>query len=135
MIPVIDVRSLLAKNTYEGTLAFDYEPEEDLLDIPFVHFSSPVHAALRYEIFEDDTVEVEGTITFSLAGECSRCLAPAEQKFTGEVKGLFEKGEGDGETYGYVHVVKLEELMKDSLLFALPSRLLCESCSDSDDGE
>ena len=133
MIPEIDVRSLSAKKQYEGTLAFDFEPEDGSLEIPFVSFSSPVHAELRYEILEDGTVEVRGTVTFSLKGACSRCLENAEQTFTGEVDALFEEGEGDGETYGYHRVVKLSELMHDSLLFALPSRLLCKACIDQEE--
>ena len=133
MIPKIDVRSLLAKKNYEGVLVFDYEPEKDILDIPLVELSSPVHAELRYEIFEDDSVEVKGTLTFTLTGECSRCLAPAEQRFEGEVKGLFEPGEGDGVTYGYTHVIVLHELLRDALLFALPPRVLCGNCIDDDE--
>ena len=128
MIPEIDVKSLVAKRKYEGELAFDYEPESGLNDIPFVAFSSPVRAKLRYEILEDDGVEVRGNIAFSLKGACSRCLSDAEEHFLGEVEGLFVKGEGDGETYGYTHTVRLEELLRDSLLFALPARLLCERC-------
>ena len=126
----IDVRSLSAKRIYEGELAFDYEPESGLLDIPFTEFASPVHAELRYKIAEDQTVEVTGMIAFTLKGACSRCLEPAERRITGEVNGIFETPEGDGETYGYRNVVKLDELLRDSLLFALPSRLLCDACID-----
>ncbi|MBR7185880.1 MAG: hypothetical protein IKD43_00035 [Clostridia bacterium] len=132
MIPDIDVRSLLAKKIYVGTLVFEYEPEEDILDIPYTKFSSPVKAELRYEIFEDNSVEVKGSITFSLKGACSRCLEPAEKCYTEEVEALFETPEGDGETYGYQHVVKLNEFLRDALLFALPSRLLCGNCGDPD---
>ncbi len=132
MIPEIDVRSLWAKKTYEGGLAFDYEPEEGLLDIPFVAFSSPVHAELRYAILEDGAVDVRGSITFTLRGACSRCLAEAEQTFTGEVDGLFERGKGDGMTYGYTNTVVLTELLRDALLFALPPRLLCGNCIDGE---
>ena len=132
MIPEIEVRSLKAKKECEGELHFSYEADPALLDIPFVTFSSPVSADLRYAILEDDSVEVDGTITFSLKGECSRCLAPAEGAITGEVSGLFVVGEGDGETYGYRRNVDLGELLRDALLFALPARLLCGKCSDEE---
>ncbi len=134
MIPVIDVRSLWAKNLREGSLDFSYEAEAGLLEIPFVEFSSPVHAVLSYRIFEDRTVEVKGKLVFSLKGDCSRCLSPAEETFEGEVYGLFETPRGDGETYGYQNAVHLTELLRDSLLFALPSRLLCAAC-EKEDGE
>ena len=132
MIPVIDVRRLSAKKIYEGELDFSYEPEEGLLEIPFVKFSSPVRALLSYRILEDGAVEVKGKLLFTLAGECSRCLSPAEKQIAGEVFGLFETPEGDGETYGYRTVVDLTELLRDALLFALPARLLCKACEEED---
>lgn len=128
MFPKIDVRSQTAKNIDSGTLSFEYEAE-DLLDIPYVEFSAPVKAEFVYEISEDDTVEVKGRITFTLKGACSRCLAEAEQTFTAEAEGVFEPGEGDGETYGYVNGrISLEEFLRDALAFALPPRLLCGAC-------
>ena len=126
---VIDVRSLVAKKIYRGELAFEDVPEEGLNDIPYVKFSGPVSVKLHYEIFEDDSVEVKGSIAFTLTGACSRCLEPAEERFTGEVDGLFVTPEGDGETYGYQNVICLDELLRDALLFALPPRLLCERCA------
>ena len=121
----IDVRALTAKKIDSGELSFEFEPDEGLLDIPYVGFSGPVKAALRYRIFEDGAVEVKGSLTFTLEGACSRCLAPARQTFTEEAEGLFETPEGDGETYGYVNVITLDEFLRDALLFALPARLLC----------
>ncbi len=132
MIPVIEVRSLVAKRIYEGTLDFEFDPEEGLLDIPFVEFSSPVHAKLGYQIFEDDSLEIKGSISFHLKGACSRCLAPAERCVIQEVDAVFEVGKGDGVTYGYQNVVKLDELLHDTLLFAFPSRFLCGNCGDPD---
>ncbi len=131
MIPTIDVRISVARGEYAGTLSFEYDPEAELLDIPYAEFSSPVRAELGYEIFEDGSVSVTGTLRYGLKGACSRCLADAAGEFTGEADGLFVPGNGDGETYGYRNgTVRLEEFLRDSLLFALPSRLLCGNCGD-----
>lgn len=130
MIPKIDVRSLVANKTYAGELSFEFEAV-DLLDIPFVEFSSPVKAELGYEIFEDNSVEVRGRFTYSLKGACSRCLSETQKTFTAEVEGVFEAGKGDGESYGYINSVDLGEFLRDSLAFALPSRLLCGECESS----
>lgn len=130
MIPKIDVRSQVANKTYAGELSFEFEAV-DLLDIPFVEFSSPVKAQLSYEIFEDNSVEVRGRFTYSLKGACSRCLSETQKTFTAEVEGVFEAGKGDGETYGYTSFVDLGEFLRDSLAFALPSRLLCGECESS----
>ncbi len=129
MIPEIDVRTLTAKKSYEGALAFSFAPDPELLAIPFTRFEGEVHAELFYRIFEDNGVEVTGTIAFTLAGECSRCLEKAQAAVTGTVEGYFLPGESDGENYGYrFGKVDLSELMRDSVMFALPARLLCDAC-------
>ena len=130
-IPEIDVRSQVARKSYAGELEFSFDAEDGLLDIPYVSFSSPVTARLRYEIFEDDAVEVKGTVCFSLKGECSRCLAPTEETFTHEAEALFLPTEPIGEEYGYSGgVVRLKEFLRDTVAFALPPRLLCETCKE-----
>ena len=65
MIPRIDVRGLAAKKQVTGELLFEFEAV-DLLDIPFMEFSSPVQAAADYEIFADNKVEVRLRLTFTL---------------------------------------------------------------------
>ncbi len=118
MIPRLDVRSLAARKIYTGELSFEYEAEDALLDIPFVRFSSPVRVRLDYEI---------------LAGSCSRCLGETERAFEEEAVGIFEPDGGDGETYGYRNgVVELNEFIRDSVLSALPPRLLCGECGIPD---
>lgn len=136
MIPRIDVRSAVARKQFSGELVFEYEADGALLDIPFVSFSSPIGVSLRYEILENDDVEITGQMRFSLKGSCSRCLSDAEQAFTAELNALFVQGESDGETYDYRNgVIFLEEFLRDSLLVALPPRLLCGGCSEQEENE
>ncbi len=133
MIPKIDVRGAIARKKFSDELSFEYEADEALLDIPFVSFSSPVKAVVRYEILKNDDVEISGEIRFSLKGDCSRCLNDTEREFPQEINGLFVSGEGDGESYGYRNgVLDLEEFLRDSLLVALPTRLLCTACMAAD---
>ncbi len=130
-IPEIDVRRCVARKCYEGELNFSFDAEDGLLDIPLVAFASPVTARLRYEIFEDDAVEVKGTISFTLRGECSRCLAQTEETFTHETEALFLPKAPLGEEYGYTGgIVDLAEFLRDTVAFALPARLLCKTCEE-----
>ena len=130
MIPEIDARGCIARNMWEGTLAFSFEADASLLDIPFVNFAGPVHAELSYRIAEDNSVEVSGTIAFALQGACSRCLEDASAEIVYDARALFLPGDGDGEAYGYRNgVVSLGEWLRESIMFALPSRLLCKACA------
>ena len=104
-----------------------------LIDIPFVSFSTPVHAVLDYEIFEDNSVEVKGELSFTLEGACSRCLKPTKEHVLTEAEALFvpqgSKAEEDDYTYRN-GIVDLGEFLRDTVLFALPSALFCaEGCS------
>ncbi len=131
MIPTLNVAQCRARGMLAGAFDFEYPPESDLLDIPFVSFKGPAKVHLEYAIAEDDTVEVEGEISFVLEGACSRCLEPTENAVSDRFSGVFVRGEGDGETYGYRNfVIDFGELLRDAALFALPSRVLCEHCGE-----
>ena len=130
---VIDVRKCNAEGKYTGTLDFEFEGDESLIDIPFVTFASPVHAVLDYEIYEDNSVEVKGELSFTLKGACSRCLKETEQRILYEAEAFFvPRGAKAGEEdYTYRNgIVDLDEFLRDTVLFALPSALFCaEGCS------
>ena len=136
MMRGIDVRRCNAEKNYAGELVFEFAGEEELLDIPYVAFSSPVEAKLHYEILEDDSVEVRGTVSFSLKGECSRCLKMTERRFTGEAEGYFvpRGAKGAEEDYSYSNgVIDLGEFLRDAVLFAMPARLTCsDGCTAPD---
>ena len=132
MIPKIDVRIAIARREYAGEVRFSFEADEGLLDLPNVRFASCVQAALRYAISEDGSVQVEGTIAFTLEGLCSRCLDEAEMHICEDVQAVFTAGKPKDEEYGYRGIVDLTEFMRDSVLFALPSRLLCRKCAQDE---
>lgn len=130
---MIDVRKCNAEGKYTGTLDFEFEGDASLIDIPFVSFSTPVHAVLDYEIFEDNSVEVKGELSFTLEGACSRCLKPTKEHVLTEAEALFvpKGGKAEEEDYTYRNgIVDLGEFLRDTVLFALPSALFCaEGCS------
>ena len=130
---MIDVRKCNAEGKYTGTLDFEFEGDASLIDIPFVSFSTPVRAVLDYEIFEDNSVEVKGELSFTLEGACSRCLKPTKEHVLTEAEALFvpKGGKAEEEDYTYRNgIVDLGEFLRDTVLFALPSALFCaEGCS------
>ena len=133
MVPKIDVRNSVAKKIYAGELTFEFEAEQDLLDIPYVSFDSPVRAELKFEIFQDDSVEVKGRIAYVLKGLCSRCLGEAEQEIVFEAEGVFVATEPEDEEYSYRNGrVDLSEFLRDCVAFSLPQRLLCDDCAEQE---
>ena len=126
---VIDVRKLNAQKQYTGTMEFDYSAPENLIDIPFVKFSSLVKIRFEYELYEDNAMEIRGTVSFELEGQCSRCLKETKNQVTGEFDALFEPTQ-KGEDYTYANgVIDLTKAVNDAIMANMPFMLSCgEDC-------
>lgn len=126
---ILDVKKLNGLKEYSGEAEFVFDPPERLLDIPYVSFSGKAVAAIRYELFEDGTAEVRGTVTYRLKGLCSRCLKETETEVSGEISARYVR-EDNGEDYVFDgNTVDLTELFNDSVVFSMPRVLLCgEDC-------
>ena len=128
---IIDVRKLNAPKKYSGTLEFEYEAPENLIDIPFVKFSSPVKVEAEYELFEDDSLELRGKILYTLEGQCSKCLKETSERVEGELDAYFQPFK-DGEDYAYSGgVIDLTNAVNDAIMSSMPRTLSCgENCQD-----
>jgi hypothetical protein len=128
---IIDVRKLNAQKKYSGRLEFEYEAPENLIDIPFVKFSSPVKVEAEYELFEDDSLELRGKILYTLEGQCSRCLKETSERVEGELDAYFQPFKG-GEDYAYSGgVIDLTNAVNDAIMSSMPRTLSCgENCQD-----
>ena len=122
---VIDVRKLNAQKSYSGTLEFEYEADESLIDIPFVSFDGAIKVQAEYELYEDDAFEIKGKIFYRLKGQCSRCLKDAQAEVEGDLDALFEPFEG-GEDYAYSGgKINLADAIKDAVMASMPMVLSC----------
>ena len=128
---ILDVRKLNAQKKYSGRLEFEYEAPENLIDIPFVKFSSPVKVEAEYELFEDDSLELRGKILYTLEGQCSRCLKETSERVEGELDAYFQPFKG-GEDYAYSGgVIDLTNAVNDAIMSSMPRTLSCgENCQD-----
>ena len=126
---IIDIRKLNAQKKYVGSMELEYSAPETLIEIPYVKFSAPVKISFDYEIFEDDSVEIRGTVSYRLEGQCSRCLKAASQEVVGELDALFECKK-DFSDYGYTNgVLNLTKAVEDAIMASMPFSVSCgEDC-------
>ena len=126
---IIDIRKLNAQKQYTGEMEFAYSAPETLVSIPFVRFASPIKVAFTYELYEDDSLEIRGTVTYRLEGQCSRCLNPATVEVQGELDAYFE-ARSDFEDYGYTNgKVDVTKAVEDAIMLSMPFSLSCgEDC-------
>ncbi len=128
-IMVIDIRKLNAQKKYSGTMEFFYSAPENLIEIPFTKFVGPVKVCFAYELYEDDSLEISGEVTYRISGQCSRCLNDASQEIVGKLNAYFENKK-DFEDYGYTNgMVHLENAVEDAIMASMPFALSCgEKC-------
>ncbi len=126
---IIDVRKLNAQKKYVGTMEFEYSAPDTLIDIPFVKFASPVKVRFDYELFADDALEIHGSVAFTIAGQCSRCLKDASLLVEGEIDALFEPKK-DAEDYSYSNgIIELQKAIEEAVVASMPYTLSCgEDC-------
>ena len=126
---IIDIRKLNAQKQYTGEMEFEYFAPETLIAIPFVRFASPIKVAFAYELYEEDSLEIRGTVTYRLEGQCSRCLNPATVEVQGELDAYFE-ARSDFEDYGYTNgKVDVTKAVEDAIMLSMPFSLSCgEDC-------
>ncbi len=126
---IIDIRKLNAQKLYSGSMEFSYSAPEDLIPIPYVKFSAPVLVRFDYELYEDDALEIKGTVRYVLEGQCSRCLGEAKQEIEGELVALFEPSQ-NADDYSYTNgIVRLHQAVDESIMASMPFILSCgERC-------
>ncbi len=125
----IDIRKLNAQKQYTGSMEFEYSAPENLIDIPFVQFGAPVKVRFDYELYEDDSLEIRGTVRFQLVGQCSRCLKDATANVEGELDAYFQPFK-ECEDYSYVGgVVDVTQAVNEAIMASMPFTLSCgEDC-------
>ena len=126
---VIDIRKLNAQKKYFGNMEFEYSAPDTLIEIPFVKFVGPIKVAFEYDLYEDDSFEVRGTVSYRIEGQCSRCLKDAAQDVVGEMNAYFENRK-DFQDYGYTNgIIHLEGAVEDAIMASMPFILSCgEDC-------
>ena len=124
-----DIRKLNAQKKYKGSMEFIYSAPETFIEIPFVKFAAPVKIVFDYELYEDNSLEIRGTVSYVLEGQCSRCLKETKMQVEGELDAYFENRK-DYEDYGYTNgVVNITQAVEDAIMASMPYSLSCgEDC-------
>lgn len=125
---ILEIKKLMAKGAYTGEISFEYQPPQDLNLLPLCRIDGGVKVEGSYEIFDGDEVEVTLKLCYKLVGQCSYCLADAEEQieYTTEPL-LFVTDKSDCDNYVYDgNRLDLSQAVLDALLFSQPEVLLCK---------
>ncbi len=127
---VLVIRKLLSRGKFTGDFSFEFAPDKGCMLIPLCGFKDNVKVSGEYEIFDDDSVEVNFKLSYVLAGQCSYCLEETEREIVYSAEALFVKDSDDRDNYVYDgNRLDLTPAVTDALLFSQPKVLLCrEDC-------
>ena len=119
---VIDINLLKRQGKTCEQLEFDFPIESEVNLCPDIRLESGKFIG---EIVLKDKVYISGDIKVIARGECSRCLADAEEEILIEVDEVFSERPVDDEYRYKSGRVDLSEMIRDKLLSNQPTVILC----------
>lgn len=118
---IIDLNAIKRAGKTETSFFFEY-PADIKLELPETELLTPVTIDGEVFLTGENQAEVEGEITFTLKGECTRCLKEAEKTF------VVEFSESFGTSDGYPVVsgkIDLSKMVEDIIIMNTPVTFLC----------
>ena len=125
---ILDLRKLKRSGKDWEEFYFEYSPETDLIDIPNADFSLPVKVNGTITLSGEHSAIVEGEISYTIKGECTRCLEQTEREYVAEFYEQVEQNNPDG--YEVKNdTVDLSKIVDDAVAISVPISFLCkEDC-------
>lgn len=132
---VVPVTSLLRRPGVRSEVRRTVMADRLVVGDAEVPAGSPVELDLIVEA-SGDKVTVTGEVVAPFVASCRRCLGDASGELRAEVREIFERVPTEGETYLLDgELIDLGELVRDTLLLALPLAPLCRpDCAGPDPG-
>ncbi len=121
---IIDLKKLRTSGKQESSFFFEYAPNENLSGIPNTQVVSPVKIAGSVTLTDTHSAYIEGEITYTLKGACTRCLTETEKTYSVEFD---EQVDQDNDSYPVINdKVDLTKIVDDRVLMSLPINFLCK---------
>ncbi len=126
---LLDLRKLKRTGKDSQDFYFEYTPDYDLAeDLPSCEIDLPIKITGKISLTGEHSAFVEGEISFSITGECTRCLSQATNYYSAEFGEEVTEDEIEG--YSLVNdTVDLTKIVNDAVLMNIPLTFLCkEDC-------
>ena len=125
---ILDLKKIRLQGKDAETFFFEYSPESKILDMPNADLVLPVKISGEITLTDRHSAFVEGEITFTVKGECTRCLTETEKQI---VVDFAEQVDAENEN-GYTVVndkVDITKIVNDAIIINTPVTFLCkEDC-------
>lgn len=120
---IIDLRKIIRGGKEKESFFFEYFPDLSI-DVPEGELVLPVTVNGTATLTGRHSALIEGEITFTVKGDCTRCLSTTEKTFT--VDFSENADETDPDAYPVVNdTVDLSRIADDKILTNIPVSFLC----------
>lgn len=123
---IIDLFLLKKSGKQSDLFSFNYNSTADLSTLPDVMVKMPINVEGRVTLTGEHSAYIECEATFTLKGECTRCLSDTQKTFTVEIA----EECNDESVYKVVKdKINLDKIVEDAILINTPVSFLCkEDC-------
>ena len=119
---IIDLNAIKRAGKTQTSFFFEYSADIKI-ELPETELVAPVTLDGELFITGAAQAEVEGEITFTLKGACTRCLKPAEKTFVVEFSESFGTEDGYPVVNGKIDLTKMVD---DIIITNTPVTFLCK---------
>lgn len=125
---IIDLKKLKRSGKDSSDFFFEYLPEAELIDLPSAKVVFPVKINGTVTLTGEHSAVLDGEISFSIAGECTRCLKSTEKSYLLEFSESV--AQNDPDSYPVKNdTVDLSKIVDDVIAVSSPATFLCdENC-------
>lgn len=122
---IIDLKKISLSGKDETEFYFEYAPNRELISLPNSEIKVPVIISGTATLSGKHGAYIEGEITYTISGECTKCLTATEKEyvltFSEHVDGSFDSD------YKVVNdKIDLTEIVENEILINAPTSFLCK---------
>ena len=125
---IIDLKKMRGQGKDQMDFCFECEDSENLSLIPQTVIKSPIVILGNVTITGKSSAFITADVSFTLQGECTRCLKQIERTYHALIEEeFFDKNYAEGDDYTYFNDrLDLSKAVKDAILMNMPLDFLCE---------
>lgn len=122
---IFDLRALKKSGKNSQAFYFELVPESEIVSLPSVEFVTPLRVCGTVSLTGENSAFVEGEASFTLGGNCTRCLAETQKDY---LFGFAEECDGEEENpYPVVNdKIDLKKIAFDTVITNAPMVFLCK---------
>lgn len=125
---IIDLKKMRGQGKDQMDFCFECEDSENLSLIPQTVIKSPIVILGNVTITGKSSAFITADVSFTLQGECTRCLKQVERTYHALIEEeFFDQNYAEGDDYTYFNDrLDLYKAVKDAILMNMPLNFLCE---------